>query len=121
MSDGRGHERLREEIKRVLSSVAEFEARDPVIRAAFPTVMDVRLSPDARYAQVFVALDAAEADKEAVMAAFRHDRGFFRSELAHRLNLRYTPELRFVLDETIERAQRLERLFDETRDGQAPA
>ena len=116
MSESRAHERLREDVKRVLSGVVEFEAKDPVVRAASPTVMDVRLSPDARYARVFIALGAFDADKDAVMKAFHHDRGFFRSELAHRLALRYTPDLQFVLDETVERAQRLERLFDEMRD-----
>ena len=113
MKAARGHARLREEIKRKISAIVEFEARDPVLKAAFPTVMDVKLSVDAHYAKVYVAVGASEADKRAVIAAFRRDRGFFRTELAQRLSLRYTPELEFVLDETIERARRMEKLLED--------
>ena len=120
MSEGRGHARLREEIKREISTIVEFEAHDPVLKAAFPTVMDVELSVDARYAKVYVAIGAPEADKQAVMAAFRRDRGFLRTELAHRLSLRYTPQLEFILDETIERAMHLERLLHDEEDEIAP-
>jgi len=110
MADGRIQARLREEIKRELSSIVEFEARDPVIRDAFPTVMDVKLSADVHYARVYVAVDSS-VDRDAVLAAFRHDRGFFRTELAKRLPLRYTPQLEFILDDTMEWAMRINRLL----------
>ena len=113
MSPVRGHPKLREEIKRELSAIVEFEARDPELKEAFPTVMDVQLSSDARYAKVYVALATQGTDKRTVLAAFRRHRGFFRSELAHRLSLRYTPELNFVLDETVEQSLRLEKLLEE--------
>ncbi len=110
MADGRIQARLREEVKRELSSIVEFEARDPVIRDAFPTVMSVNLSADAHYAKVYVAVDSS-VDRDAVLAAFRHDRGFFRTELAKRLPLRYTPQLEFILDDTVEWAMRINRLL----------
>jgi len=113
MSGGRHRERLREEIQRELAAIIEFESRDPVVRKALPTVMDVRLSVDSRYAKVYVA--AASADKDLLLAAFVRDRGFYRSLLAERLSLRYTPELRFVIDETVERAIQLDRLLEEER------
>jgi len=115
MSGGRYRARLREEIQRELAAIIEFESRDPTVREAFPTVMDVRLSVDARYAKVYVAA-AGPADKEALLAAMTHDRGFYRSLLAERLSLRYTPELRFVIDETVERAIRLDGLLKEESD-----
>lgn len=112
---GRRRARLREELQHELASIVEFEGRDPIVRAAFPTVMDVQLSSDARYAKVYVAAGADVEDKEALQQALNHDSGFYRSLLAERLDLRYTPELRFVLDETVERAMRLEELLrDET-------
>ncbi|RLE33636.1 ribosome-binding factor A, partial [Candidatus Acetothermia bacterium] len=58
--------RLREEIQRELAAIIEFESRDPIVREAFPTVMDVRLSVDARYAKVYVAA-AAPTDKEILL------------------------------------------------------
>ncbi len=120
MSAERGRAKLREEIKRELSAIVEFEVRDPLLKSAFPTVMDVHLSVDAHHAKVYVAIGDQAADKGAVIAAFRRDRGFFRSELARRLPLRYTPELNFVLDETVERSLRLERLLEEDSDEQRP-
>ena len=112
--------RLREEILRELAAIIEFESRDPVVRDAFPTVMDVRLSVDARYAKVYVAA-AAPADRDLLLAAMTRDRGFYRSLLAERLSLRYTPELRFVIDETIERAIRLDGLLKDEEDRIRPA
>jgi len=106
VSEQRFRKRIQEEILRHLSEIVEFEARDPVLRNAFPTVMDVRLSPDGHYAKVYIALGGEVDDTEAILEAFNRDRGFFRSALAERLSVRYTPDLRFVFDETVERAMR---------------
>ena len=78
---GRKNARLREDIQRELSSILEFEGRDPVVREAFPTVMDVRLSVDGRYAKVYVAV-VGDVDREALEKALAQDRGFYRSMLA---------------------------------------
>jgi ribosome-binding factor A len=118
MSESRFLERIREEILRHLSEIVEFEARDPQLRAAFPTVMDVHVSPDARHVKVYIALGEGVEDKQAAIRRFQRDRGFFRSRLAQRLALKHTPELDFVLDETVERAMRLDALLDEG-DGRA--
>jgi len=107
---GRKNARLREDIQRELSGILEFEGRDPVVRAAFPTVMDVRLSVDGRYARVYVAI-AGDVERDALKKALEQDRGFYRSMLAERLSLRHTPELRFVLDETVERSLRMQELL----------
>jgi ribosome-binding factor A len=111
MTESHGHARLCEEIKRELSAIVEFEARDPALRQAFPTVMAVKLSPDARYAKVYVAIGSSAVDKHTAMAAFRRDRGFFRSQLAKHLPIRYTPELEFILDETVEKALHIDQLL----------
>jgi len=111
--------RLREDLQRELAAIVEFEGRDPVVRAAFPTVMDVQLSPDARYARVFVAAGSA-VDKDELLRALDHDRGYYRSMLAERLDLRHTPELRFVIDETVERAMRLEEILRSDADEAEP-
>jgi ribosome-binding factor A len=108
----RKNARLREDIQRELSGILEFESRDPVVRAAFPTLMDVRLSVDGRYARVYVAI-ASDVSRDDVQKALAQDRGFYRSMLAERLSLRHTPELRFVLDETVERSLRLQELLRE--------
>lgn len=107
--------RLQEEIQRELAAIIEFESRDPTVRAAFPTVMDVRLSVDARHAKVYVAA-GTETDSDAFLSALIHDQGFYRSELAHRLSTRHTPELQFIVDHTVERSLRLEQLLRDDED-----
>lgn len=117
MTNGWGRGRTSEDIKRELSTIVEFEARDPIIRDAFPTVMDVKLSADARYAKVYIALGATTASRrEEIVEAFARDRGFFRTQLAKRLTIRYTPQLEFILDETVEWAMRLEKLLRDEDD-----
>jgi ribosome-binding factor A len=101
-------ERLQEEIKRTLNGIIEFRARDP--RIGFVTVTGVELSPDLRRATIFLDfLD--EERKDELLALFEQDRGFFRSELAKELNLRYTPELRFREDEALQQARRIDELL----------
>ena len=104
-------ERIREEVKRQLSEVLEYEAHDPRLR--WVTIMDVRLSGDLRQARVYVSLSqlATERRETAVLQLLQRDRGFFRSRLARRLELRHTPELRFEIDQVEKRARRIEALL----------
>lgn len=110
--------RLQEDIQRELAAIVEFESRDPIVRAAFPTVMDVSLSVDGRHAKVYVAV-GTEIDPDTFLSALIRDQGFYRSELAHRLSTRHTPELRFIVDHTVERSLRLERLLRDDDDTQS--
>ncbi|MBE0636414.1 30S ribosome-binding factor RbfA [Candidatus Bipolaricaulota bacterium] len=107
--------RLQEDIQRELAAIVEFESRDPIVKAAFPTVMDVQLSIDGRYAKVYVAA-GTEIDSEAFIKALKRDQGFYRSELAHRISTRHTPELQFMVDHTVERSLRLEHLLRDEDD-----
>jgi ribosome-binding factor A len=107
--------RLQEDIQRELAAIVEFESRDPVVRNAFPTVMDVRLSTDARHAKVYVAV-GTDVDSVEFHEALVRDQGFYRSELAHRLSVRHTPELQFIVDRTVERSLRLEKLLQDGDD-----
>ena len=102
--------RLQEDIQRELAAIVEFESRDPVVRAAFPTVMDVSLSVDGRHAKVYVAA-GTEIDPDTFLSALSRDQGFYRSELASRLDTRHTPALHFIIDLTVERSLRLEQLL----------
>jgi len=88
-------EKVREEIKRHLSEILEFEARDP--RLSWITVMEVRLSKDLRRATVYVSATGDATAEDEAIEILKEQRGFFRSALAKRLRLRHTPELRFEL------------------------
>lgn len=92
-----GFARLQEEIRRRLSEILQFEARDP--RFERVTVFAVKLSKDARHAWVFVGVlsDSPEEEAES-LDALREHRGFLRTALARSLHVRHTPELHFELD-----------------------
>jgi ribosome-binding factor A len=99
-------------IQRELSELVQRELRDP--RVGMITLTGVDVSPDFSHAKVFyTTLDpahVAEASKGLKRAA-----GFLRSQLARRIKLYTTPELRFEYDESVERGDRLSRLIDSTK------
>lgn len=106
-------ERIREELMDLLLRGA---VKDP--GAAGAVIHAVRVSPDLRHARVFVRAaepDADEARRRRVIAALERASGFLRREVGARLGIRHTPELKFVWDESAERAARVEELLDEIR------
>jgi ribosome-binding factor A len=96
----------------VLGDALAQELKDP--RVGFVTVTDVKTSPDLRHARVYVSVLGDAPAREATLAGLRSAHGFLQGRVAGELRLKRTPELRFELDETAERAARLERLIEET-------
>ena len=106
-------EKLGDLIQRELSDLLHRQLRDP--RVGMVTITAVDVSPDLSHAKIFfTTLDKshlAQASEGLQRAA-----GFLRSQLARRIKLYSTPELRFVYDESVERGDRLSRLIDATRE-----
>ena len=106
--------RVGELLRRRLSEVlARGEIHDPELNAISITVGEVRASPDLRVATVFV-LPLGGRDPESALAALERNRGEIRRTVARGLDLKYAPELRFVLDETFDRMDETRRLLNET-------
>ncbi|ROO28335.1 ribosome-binding factor A [Salinisphaera orenii MK-B5] len=106
--------RVAEEIKRELGVLITTQVKDPRVRLA--TITDVDLSPDLKHAKVFVgAFDVTASSEPAseVLAGLRAARGFLKRELGKRLRLRTMPDLRFYEDATEREAQRLTRIIDD--------
>lgn len=99
----RARARLAEAIAREIADILEFETKDPVLRAALPTVLRVELSPDAQEAKVLVYVSGTEEERARVMAAFARDTGFLRTALAKRLTVRRVPRLTFAFDASPDR------------------
>jgi ribosome-binding factor A len=99
----RARARLAELIAREIADILEFEAKDPVLREALPTILGVELSPDGQEAKVLVYISGTEEERARVMAAFAKDTGFLRSALAKRLQIRRVPRLTFALDTSPDR------------------
>jgi ribosome-binding factor A len=106
-------EKLADLIQRELSDLLRRELRDP--RVGMVTITAVDVSPDLSHAKVFFTTLSREHIEEASEGLGRAA-GFLRSQLARRVKLYTTPELRFVYDESVERGDRLSRLIDATRE-----
>ena len=111
---GRSQRQLRagELVRHALAEVLrEEEVADDAMKGVSVTITEVRLSPDLRNATVFVEpLGGVHAD-EVVKALNRHH-GFLRGRLGHRIELKFTPALKFMHDESFAEAARMARLFD---------
>jgi ribosome-binding factor A len=103
--------RVDEAMRQVLGDALAQELKDP--RVGFVTVTDVKTSPDLRHARVYVSVLGDAPTREATLEGLRSAHGFLQGRVAGELRLKRTPELRFELDDTAERAARLERLIDE--------
>ena len=109
MSRGRPR-KVADLVQKELSDLLRREVRDPGI--GMLTITSVDVSPDLSHAKVFFTL--LEKDKQQdTVRALQRAAGYLRSQLAHRIKLYTTPELRFVYDESIERGVQLSQLIDD--------
>jgi ribosome-binding factor A len=105
--------RVDEAVRQVVSDAVAQDLKDP--RVGFVTVTDVKTSPDLRHARVYVSVLGDRKVRDASLDGLRSAHGYLQRRVAE-LRLRNTPELEFILDQTTERAFRLERIIDrETR------
>jgi len=95
----------------LVSIFREEEINDPVLAGVSVTVTEVRMSPDLRHAIVFVEPLGGENSAEVVDALNRHMK-FVRGHLGRQIDMKFTPDLKFVHDTTFGEAERMNRLFD---------
>jgi ribosome-binding factor A len=108
--------RVDEAVREVLGDALSQDLKDP--RVGFVTVTEVRTSADLRHARVFVSVFGPPAEREATLDGLRSAHGVLQSRIARELRLKRTPALEFVLDDTAERAARLEALIEDVREDQ---
>ena len=112
----RRQERIGEQLHQELMDVLQRRIRDP--RLASITVTGVEVSPDLKQATVFVtSLGDREARREALQNLQRAS-SFIRRELSQSLNMRFTPDLHFVLDESWQRGARIDQLLDQIHENE---
>jgi len=90
------------------------EIRDPDLAGVSVTITQVKPSPDMRHATVFCEPLGGKNAKEVVAALNRH-KGFLRGEMGHQIELKFTPELRFVEDVSFAEAQKIETILKSQR------
>src|SRR5262252_7479889 len=86
------------------------EVHDPVIETHLITVPEVRMSPYLRLATIYV-MPLGGTDEKDVLAALERNKRHLRGEIAHRVNLKFAPDVRFRIDERFEEAERIEKLL----------
>jgi ribosome-binding factor A len=100
-------ETVRHAIADILS---QGSVHDPELEGHIITVPEVRMSPDLKLATVYV-MPLGGKDTEIVLAALARNKKFLRGEVAHRVNLKFAPDLRFRADERFDEAERIEKLL----------
>ena len=86
------------------------DVHDPVIEGHLITVPEVRMTADLRLATIYV-MPLGGRDADEVVAALERNKKFLRGEIAHRVNLKFAPDIRFRVDERFDEAERIEKLL----------
>ena len=102
--------RINEDIQRVLSSLLR-NIKDPRVNQGMISITAVDTTGDLRYARVYLSVYGLNSEKE-FMKGLKSASGYLRGELGRSLTLRYTPELIFELDNSIERGARINTLLN---------
>lgn len=103
--------RVGELIRHTLAGMfARGDVHDPVLEGHLITVPEVRMTADLRLATIYV-MPLGGKDADAVIEALNRNRRFLRGEIAHRVNLKFAPEIRFRIDERFDEAERIEKLL----------
>ncbi len=105
--------RIAERVREIVSEVILFRLKDP--RVGFVTVIDAEVTADIKEAVVRLSVMGTEAEQRTSLRAIDHSRGFIQHELGVQLKTRFTPVLRFELDDRAARAATLEERFDKIR------
>jgi len=94
----------------VADMLARGDIHDPVLEKLVVTVPEVRMSPDLKLATVYV-MPLGGDDASEVVAALDRSKRYLRGEIAHRVNLKFAPDLRFRTDERFGEAERIDALL----------
>ena len=100
------------EVQRELSQIIRSEIKDPRIHP-LTSVVAVEVTPDLKYCKAYISVLGDEEAGKATIEGLRSAASFVRRELAHRENLRNTPEIKFILDQSIEYGVNMSKLIDE--------
>ena len=104
--------RINSEVQREMSQIIREEIKDPRVHP-MTSVMAVEVTPDLKFAKIFVSVLGSEEEKEKTMEGLKKSASFARGQLARRMNMRNTPELTFFLDNSIEYGVTMSKRIDE--------
>ena len=103
--------RVNSEVHREISEIIR-EVKDPRV-GIMTSVTDVEVTPDLKYANIYISALGSEDASAKTLEGLKAANGFIRRELARRLNLRNTPELRFLADDSLAYGMKMDKLINE--------
>lgn len=103
--------RIAEAIREVASETILFELQDPRVKGV--TVTRAEVSGDLQHAKVYVSVMGSDKEQQLTMHGLRHATGFIQAKLARRLQTRFTPQLKFEIDEGVKKSIEVTRLINE--------
>ena len=101
--------RINEELKREISNIINYEVTNSNVTGMI-SVTSVKISPDLRYARVYVSILNSKNIKQ-TLAGLKSSSGFIRSRVAEKINLRVTPELVFELDDSMQYGEKIDTIL----------
>ena len=104
--------RINMEVQRELSEIIRGGLKDPRIHP-MTTVVSVEVTPDLKYCKAYISVLGDEESGKDTIKGLKSAEGYIRRELARRINLRNTPEMKFILDQSIEYGVGMSHLIDE--------
>lgn len=104
--------RINGEVQRELSKLISQEIKDPRINP-MTSVVAVEVAPDLKHAKVYISVLGDEESRKATLQGLKSAAPYMRNQLARSINLRNTPELHFVMDQSIEYGINMSKLIDD--------
>ena len=108
------NERVRKTLMKEIADILQKDVKTP----AMVSIMDVEVSHDNSYAKVFYSVFGSEEQKEKTIEIVEHNKSKIRYEVGKRIRLRLTPELRFILDDSIERGTKVTEIINKISRGE---
>ncbi len=104
--------RINAEVQRELSNIIRREVKDPRIHP-MTSVVSVEVAPDLKTCKAYISVLGTEEEAKNTLAGLKSGVGYIRNQLAKAVNLRNTPEITFILDQSIEYGVNMSRLINE--------
>ena len=104
--------RINGEVLKELSNIIRSEIKDPRINP-MTSVVSVEVAPDLKTCKAYISVLGDEKSQQDTIAGLKSAEGYIRRELARTVNLRNTPEIKFILDQSIEYGIKMSKLIDE--------
>ena len=116
--EGKRSEKVADLIQQEISQMLVKSIKDP--RIGFVTITRVTVSEDCRFAKIYFSVAGDLAERESSQKGLESATGYIRKELGRRIRLRYTPEIMFQFDPSIEYAIHMEKLIRSICQGKGP-